>query len=187
MPWEVEPALRAQRVYAAADLLYSREQVENALDHMARDIAAALADASPLVLCVMTGGLVPTQKLIERFDFLLELDYVHATRYGGRTRGGGLRWIARPITPLVGRVVLVVDDILDEGFTLAAILDDCRARGAREVYSAVLVEKERQRSLAIRTDFTGLHVENRYVFGYGMDYRGYLRNTKGIYAVKDDA
>jgi hypoxanthine phosphoribosyltransferase len=180
-------AAHARRVHASADLLYSRPDVEAALDRMAGNITSTLGESCPVVLCVMTGGLVPTQKLFERMDFLLELDYVHATRYSGSTRGSGLRWIARPATPLDGRVVLVVDDILDEGLTLAAILEDCRSRGAREVYSAVLVEKERPRSLGIRADFTGLRVENRYVFGYGMDYRGYFRNLNGIYAVRDDA
>jgi hypoxanthine phosphoribosyltransferase len=179
-------AAHARAVYASADLLHSRADVEAALDRMAGDITAALHESCPVVLCVMTGGLVPTQKLVERMDFLLELDYVHATRYSGSTRGSELRWIARPAASIDGRVVLVVDDILDEGFTLAAILEDCRARGAREVYSAVLAEKERPRSVSIRADFTGLQVENRYVFGYGMDYRGYFRNLKGIYAVRDD-
>jgi hypoxanthine phosphoribosyltransferase len=84
------------------------------------------------------------------------------------------------------RTVLVVDDILDEGLTLAAIVDFCRQQGARAVYSAVLVEKVHDRkSAAVEADFIGIKVEDRYVFGYGMDYHGYLRNVRGIYAVSE--
>ena len=111
---------------------------------------------------------------------------MHATRYRGDVRGQELEWIARPRTPLEGRTVLVLDDILDEGVTLAAILEDCRAQGARAVHSAVLVDKRigRPRTLE-RADFTGLSVPDRYVFGFGMDYRGYLRNLPAIYAVAE--
>ena len=133
----------------------------------------------------MIGGIVPAGKLIPRLDFPLQTDYVHATRYRGDVRGRKLHWLARPTQSLQGRTVLVVDDILDEGVTLGEILSDCRAAGAREVRSAVLVDKQIGIKPGLReADFAGLHVENRYVFGYGMDYRGYLRNARGIYAVK---
>jgi len=182
-----EIALQAQEVLAQADLLYSCQQVESALDRMAEEITAKLAGTQPLLLCTMLGGLIPSVKLLERFDFLVNVDYVHATRYRGDTLGGRLSWIARPATPLRDRVVLVVDDILDEGVTLAAILEDCRAAGALDVYSAVLVDKRHQRKNGLTADFVGLTVEDRYVFGYGMDYKGFLRNAHGIYAVKDGA
>ena len=80
--------------------------------------------------------------------------------------------------------MLVVDDILDEGITLAALLNYCRDAGATEVLSAVLVRKDRPRSVDLIPDFVGLEIPNRYIFGYGMDYHGYWRNAAGIYAVK---
>jgi hypoxanthine phosphoribosyltransferase len=181
------PVAEAKDVFREADLLYSAQQVEAALDRMAADITARIAGRNPVVLCVMVGALIPCAKLLERLNFLLQLDYIHATRYGDRTIGGGLRWIARPRIPLEQRVVLVVDDILDEGHTLAAILEECQLAGASEVHSAVLVEKQHARKHGIRADFIGLTVQDRYVFGYGMDYKGYLRNSQGIYAVKEHA
>lgn len=178
-------AEEARTVYAQADVLYRAEEVEAALDRMATEITQAIRESDPVVLCVMTGGLIPMGKLLTRLDFPVQIDYLHATRYCGETRGGELHWIARPQTPLRGRVVLVVDDILDEGLTLAAILRQCRAEGAKEVYSAVLVEKLHDRKAkGIKADFIGLQVQDRYVFGYGMDYKGYLRNAPGIFAVK---
>jgi len=138
-----------------------------------------------LTLAVMLGGLIPAARLLDRLDFPLDVDYIHATRYRGEIRGTELQWRARPSAELRDRVVLIVDDILDEGLTLAGIVDYCRSAGAAEIYTAVLVDKQHDRKPAIqRADFTGLRVEDRYVFGYGMDYKGYLRNAPGIFAVK---
>ena len=182
------PPAEVLETWRRAELLYGRAEIEAALDAMAADITRALGDRDPVVLCVMLGGLVLAGHLVTRLDFPLTLDYVHATRYRGGVRGRELEWIARPRTLLEGRTVLVLDDILDEGVTLAAILEDCRARGARAVHSAVLVDKRIGRPRALeRADFTGLSVPDRYVFGFGMDYRGYLRNLPAIYAVAEDA
>ncbi len=176
---------QVQTVLTQADLLHGEEQVEAALEDMAEAITARLKDSNPLVIGVMIGGIVPLGSLLARLDFPLQVDYLHATRYKGGIRGGDLHWLARPSRSLSGRVVLVVDDILDEGITLTDILDYCRDEGAREVYSAVLVDKLHQRKPGIKkADFTGLTVADRYVFGYGMDYKDYLRNVRGIYAVK---
>jgi hypoxanthine phosphoribosyltransferase len=176
----------ALAVYEKADVLHPRERVEAALDRLAREITAALGDKTPIVLSVMLGGLIPAGKLIDRFTFPLELDYVHATRYAGATSGGELRWIAKPGSSLLGRTVLLVDDILDEGLTLAAIHQSCLDMGASQVHSAVLIEKNHQRKNGYQATFVGLQVEDRYVFGYGMDYKGYFRNAPGIYAVSDN-
>jgi hypoxanthine phosphoribosyltransferase len=176
-----------RRVLATAEQLYTRAEVEAALDRMAGEIQQSLGDRNPLLVCVMTGGLVPASELFTRMEFPVQLDYLHATRYQGTRGQRELKWITRPSQSLQGRTVLVVDDILDEGLTLAAILAQCREQGANAVYSAVLVEKRHQRrNSGLNADFVGVEVEDRYVFGYGMDYHGYWRNLRGIYAVAGD-
>lgn len=179
-----DPLQELRQVLAAADRLYAQSEVEAALNRMAAEITQAIGDANPLLLCVMTGGLVPASELFTRLEFPVQLDYLHATRYQGTRGGSELKWITRPSQSLQGRTVLVVDDILDEGLTLAAILAYCREQQAGAVYSAVLVEKLHQRRASgLSADFVGMQVEDRYVFGYGMDYHGYWRNLRGIYAV----
>jgi hypoxanthine phosphoribosyltransferase len=149
---------------------------------MAERIARELAGADPLLVCIMTGGVVPFGKLLPRLSFPFQIDYVHATRYRGQLSGGEFQWISGPHVEPRGRTVLLVDDILDEGTTLAGIEARYRAEGAREVRKAVLVIKDRPRVHEIVVEYAGLTVPNRYVFGYGMDYKGYLRNAPGIYA-----
>jgi len=174
-----------ERVRREAELLYPAPAVEAAMDHIADAVRVRLAESNPVVLAVMVGGLIPCAGLLARMEFSLTLDFVHVTRYAGGLRGSDIHWLARATTPLAGRSVLVVDDILDEGATLGAVLDYCREQGAREVLSAVLVDKRIARPKVLeRADFTGLEVADRYVFGCGMDYKNHFRNLRGIYAVK---
>ena len=114
----------------------------------------------------------------------LEFDYLHATRYRGKTSGAGLTWLRHPQVPMAGRRVLLVDDILDEGHTLKAVVEACLAEGAAEVKVAVLTRKDHARCVeGVCADYIGIDVPDRYVFGYGMDYYEQGRNLPGIYAL----
>lgn len=177
--------LEIKSVYERSKRLFTTQDVEAALDKLAFDIHQVLCDKNPIVICVMIGGLVPMGNLLPRLDFPLEVDYVHATRYRGDTKGAELHWKARPTTDVSGRTVLVVDDILDGGVTLAAIIDALKALGAKAVYTAVLVDKylKRVENGLKNADFVGLRVDDHYVFGYGMDYKEYFRNAPGIFMV----
>ena len=170
-------------VKASAEVLCDQQQIEAALDRMANEINELLADKNPLVLCVLNGGIVAAGQLLTRLTISLTLDAIHASRYQNKTVGETLDWLLKPSSSLKDKTILIIDDILDEGITLAAIHDYCLEQGASAVYIAVLVNKILGRDKPIQANFVGLHVENRYVFGYGMDYKGYLRNAAGIYAV----
>lgn len=175
-----------RRIRAEADCLASAADVALAYDRMAAAITHRLQDANPIVYAVMNGGLIPAGQLLPRLDFPLETAYLHATRYGHAVSGGGIDWRVRPSENPAGRSVLVVDDILDEGRTLAAICTELRAAGATEVLTATLVHKchDRKAVPGMRADFSGLDITDRFLFGCGMDYRGYWRNADGIFAVK---
>ncbi len=174
-----------KQILKTATCLYTRVEVEAALDRMAHNINASLADSNPIFLCVVVGGMIPLGNLLPRLDFPLEVDYLHVTRYRGNTTGSDIAWLTKPKKSLKDRTVVVVDDILDVGITLKAVIDFCVEAGASKAYSAVLVDKIDARDPAglPHADFSGLNVPNRYVFGYGMDYKEYLRNAPGIYAV----
>lgn len=176
---------KIQTILNEAECLYSYSEVNEALDRMAHDITQKLADTTPLILCVMTGALVPTGHLVTRLHFPLEIDYVHATRYRGTTRGGDLHWLVEPRRNLKGRTVLIIDDIMDGGLTLAAIIDYCVQAQAKAVYSAVMVSKIRPREPGVNfePDFVGVTADDRYLVGFGLDYEEFLRNVPGIYAV----
>jgi hypoxanthine phosphoribosyltransferase len=179
---------KIQDVLKKSECLHDMNEVNLALDTMAKDITVKLKDSNPLILCVMIGALVPTGQLVTRLNFPLEVDYIHATRYRGTTRGGDLHWLVEPRQSLKGRTVLVIDDIMDGGLTLSAIIDYCKQAGAKDVYTAVMVSKKRTREAGVNfePDFVGLITEDKYLFGFGLDYEEYLRNAPGIYAVAEE-
>ena len=179
-------AEQARAVLREAELLCPPEQIEAALDRLAAAITARLEGHDPLVLMVMNGAFVTAARLLPRLRFPLRVGYLHATRYRSGTRGGEINWIALPRPAVTGQVVLVVDDIFDEGDTLKAILDEVRQQGAAAVHSAVLVNKRHDRKVpGLTVDFVGLEVPDRYVFGCGMDYKEYWRQLPVIYATRD--
>jgi hypoxanthine phosphoribosyltransferase len=175
----------ARDILRAADLICAAGDVQAALERVAADITRELAAQNPLVLSVMGGAVVFSGQLLTLLDFPLDFDYLHVTRYGDATVGGGIRWKVFPEeSTLAGRVVLVLDDVLDEGCTMAAIRERVLAAGARRFLCAVFVDKEIGKAKPLAADFIGVHLPNRYLFGYGMDVKGAWRNLPAIYAMK---
>jgi len=166
-----------------SDEIIPAAEVQTALDRLACEITAKLAARNPLVITVMNGGLVFAGQLLPRLAFPLDCSYVHVRRYGAGTSGGELVWIAGPHEPIKGRTVLLLDDILDEGRTLAAIHARLTELGALDVLIAAFALKERATAAAITADFTGVRVPDRYVFGFGMDVAGGWRNLPSIRAL----
>lgn len=166
-----------------AQLVHSADVIQSAIKRLVREVAESIENKSPVIICVMGGGLVFAGQLLTQLKFPLELDYVHASRYQNDTVGDTLTWHSLPKLDLTERTVLLVDDILDEGVTLKAIQEKCFSMGAKEVLCAVFVEKKLEKQKPIQADFVGLPVPNTYVFGYGMDIYGWWRNLDAIYAL----
>jgi hypoxanthine phosphoribosyltransferase len=175
----------AWRLLENADLICDAPSVDAAVRRVAEEITGKMYDSVPLVLSVMGGGVVFTGQLLPLLHFPLEFDYVHVTRYRGATRGGDIEWIVKPRASITGRTVLIIDDILDEGHTLAAIKRWLADEGASTVYTAVMADKALATDKPVTPDFVGVSVPDRYVFGFGMDVRDAWRNLPAIYALKE--
>lgn len=169
-----------------SDVLFEREELDTLIADMGRAIDVALDGERAVFLTVMNGALMFGGQLALAIRTDLEFDYVHATRYRGATSGSDLHWLREPVVSQQDRTVLLVDDILDEGHTLKAVRDDCLRRGAKRVLVATLCRKRHDRvAEGIRSDFNGVELPDRYVFGYGMDYYEQGRNLPAIYALKE--
>ena len=180
-------AREARRILNQAELIHSADAVARAIDRLAGEITQRFApgDDYPLVLTVMGGGIFFAGQLLPKLAFPLECDYLHATRYCNDLHGQGVAWVATPRAAVRDRTVLVLDDILDEGITLAAIKRRLLEQGARACLIAVLTEKELGAAKPVDADFVGLRLPDRYVFGCGMDIRGAWRNLPAIYALAE--
>ena len=175
-----------ETVQKSSQCLLDASEVEAMLDQLALDITARCQHKNPVILCVMTGAVVAVGRLLPRLNFPLELDYIHVTRYGAELTGGELNWKQLPTTSLRDRTVVVIDDVLDEGITMADIKAYCVEQGAASCYSAVLVDKKITKQKPESADFVGYHAGSLYLYGLGMDYKGYLRNANGLYACADN-
>ncbi|MFW2439094.1 MAG: hypoxanthine-guanine phosphoribosyltransferase [Arenicellales bacterium] len=168
-----------------AELIYDEIAMAACYDYLSEEITENLIDSRPLLLPVMMGGIYLCGQLMQRLDFPLELDYLHATRYRNKLQGDELKWLVPPSGKVVDRTVLVIDDILDQGITIAGVIGNLKKAGAAEVQSVVLTTKKCARDLDVDVTYSGVDVPDKYVFGCGMDYRGYWRNLRQIFAVAD--
>ena len=176
----------ARALLARSEMLLAPEAVDQAVARVAGKITAALSEDQPMLLAVMRGAVVFAGQLLPLLRFPLEFDYLDASRYGKATRGGELDWRVDVPAGVKDRTVLIVDDILDEGHTLAAIRRRLLDAGARRVLIAVFADKDLGKAKPVTADFIGTLLPNRYVFGFGLDVRGLWRNLPAVYALNPD-
>jgi len=180
---------RARALLANAEEIVSADKVQAAVRHVA-DVLNQRFDKDeagefPLVLGVMGGAVVFTGHLLPQLTFPLEFDYIHVTRYGDLDRGGEVVWKVIPRQDVKGRTIIIVDDILDEGETLAHVKQRLLDMGAAEVILAVFADKELSKVKPVYADIVGLTVPNQFVVGFGMDAHGYWRNLPGLWVIRD--
>jgi hypoxanthine phosphoribosyltransferase len=178
---------KAIALLAGAEPIYSAEAVQAAVRKVAHELNGRFDNDAgapfPLVLAIMGGAVVFSGQLLTQLRFPLEFDYIHVTRYGSRDQGGTIEWKVEPRADVGGRTVIVLDDILDEGETLAHVKQRLLDMGAAEVIVAVFADKDIGKAKPVRPDHVGLVLPNRFVVGYGMDAYGYWRNLPGIWAI----
>ena len=167
-----------------AECIHNEREVELAISNLAHQLNVDYKDEQPVVLSVMNGAIYLAGHLLPKLTFPLIHDYVHATRYRQDLQGKDIIWLVAPKPTIKGRSVLIIDDILDEGITLKAIIDKCYEMGAKDVKTVVLAEKTLSKTKAAAAQYVGLTVPDRYVFGCGMDVYGWWRNLSQIYALK---
>ena len=175
-----------QAIKDNSDLVFSSSQIKTAVETIGLELEKIIYQKNPVMLCVMNGGLMFTADLMRSIDSDVRLDYLHVARYLDKTVGGSLHWHKEPRLSLQNQIVVIADDIYDEGYTMEELVSYCKKHGAREVITVVLLLKNKpSRHTDLKPDLFGLRVEDRYVFGYGMDYQGHLRNVPDIYAITE--
>ena len=174
-----------KRIQSLSTLIYSKNDIDIAINSIAKKMNLELYNQNPLFLCVMSGALIFTGNLLTKIEFYSEIDYIHVSRYRGEINAKDLHWFAEPSTSLKGRNIIILDDILDSGLTLTGIINYCAMKGAKSIYTAVLIDKNCNREVGglKSADYFGLKSENKFLIGYGLDFKGYLRNLPDIYEV----
>ncbi|MBV7434708.1 hypoxanthine-guanine phosphoribosyltransferase [Cardiobacteriaceae bacterium TAE3-ERU3] len=173
-------------VLSNSECLITTAEVNAAYDKLAAQLNLHYAGLNPIVMVVMNGGLIPAGQLLTRLNFFHRMEYIHATRYRDNQATNELQWKMRPNADLKDEHVLLIDDIFDEGYTLKAIVDELKTQNPTTLNCCVLLNKLHDRKVPnFKADFVGTEVVDRYIYGCGMDYHGYLRHLPGIYALKE--
>ncbi len=178
-------AQELQSIKDSSDLIFSRSQISAAVETMGFELETRIRDKNAIMLCVMNGGITISADLLRCLDCEVRFDYLQVARYRDKTVGGSLHWLKEPQLSLENQTVVLIDDIYDEGYTMEELVSYCEKHGASEVITAVLLLKKKNNQVAMKPDIYGLEVNDRYVYGYGMDYKGYLRNVPAIYAISE--
>ncbi len=182
---------QARDILQNSKILYTQEQINKAITGLAEQIEHEIDSHTdlPIFLNVMNGGTFFTANLLQKIKSPFLLDYIHASRYGDAVYGSThITWYRQPNIDIIrNRIVYILDDILDEGHTLAEIKRFLLNIGALDCKIAVLIDKNIDKNKPIQADYIGLRAPNHFLFGCGMDIYGLYRQLPSIHIhISDD-
>jgi hypoxanthine phosphoribosyltransferase len=172
-----------QSILKESSVLYSNREIHLAIKKIAEEINRDIQSDVLYVLTVMNGGLYFSAHLIPLLKHTIYHDYIHATRYGNKAHGGLLHWIKEPEDTIEGKNILIIDDILDEGITLSEIISKCKKMGANNIFYTALFNKLTDKEKSILPGYHVLNVPNKFVFGFGLDYKGFGRALPDLHII----
>ena len=168
-------------------VLISREEIEAALKRLASEIEKDFRDKNPLVVGILKGSFIFAADLVRLLDFPLEVEFVRLSSYGrGRKTAGELKVVQGLDTPIKGRDVLVVEDIVDTGKSVAYLMEYLRKEKPASLKLCVLTDKPSRRQTEVKIDYLGFTVPDEFLVGYGIDYDEKYRNLPDIYVLRED-
>ena len=167
-------------------ILISHEDIAEAVNKLAREIERDYQGKQPLLISVLKGSFMFTADLIRQLDLPLELDFVRLSSYGpSRESSGKVRITQGVKTPVRGRDVLVVEDIVDTGITISFLLDYLKDKRPASLKVCTLTDKPSRRRVPVPIDYRGFTVPNKFIVGYGLDCDQKFRNLPDIYTLED--
>lgn len=168
-------------------ILFNEQQITAGIDRVAEEVTRTYRGRDFTVVSVLKGACIFASDLIRRIPIPLELAFVSASSYGAGTQSRELVLNFFPAeSELVGRNLLLVDDILDTGRTLSRLVDELTQRGAAEVRTCVFLDKPARRAVDFHADFRAFEVDDLFVVGYGLDFAGRYRNLPFVGALKQE-
>jgi len=164
-------------VTGVSEILLSEEQLQVRIRELGRQISQDYAGKAPLMVGVLKGAAMFLVDLIRAVDLPLAIDFMAVSSYGAATESSGVVRILKDLeTPIEGRDVVLVEDIIDSGLTIAYVLDMLRRRGPASLKVCALLVKEKAAEAGLKADYVGFTIPDKFVVGYGLDFDEKYRN-----------
>ena len=164
-------------------LSISEEDVMQAVHSVAEKMNEDLKNDNPLFICVLNGAFMFASDLMKHINFPCEITFIKLSSYEGIYSTGAVKEILGLNESVVGRNVVIIEDIVDTGVTMERILESLSSKGVKSVKIATFLQKPAALTRNIEVDYVGIKIPNEFIIGYGLDYDGYGRNMKAIYTV----
>jgi hypoxanthine phosphoribosyltransferase len=169
------------------EILIGTEELQAKIAELGRQISEDYRGRNPLLICLLRGAVVFLSDLIRVMDIPLEMDFMAISSYGASTKSSGVvRLVMDLKSNITGRNVLIVEDIVDTGRTLAYILDNLRTRHPADIKVCTLLSKPSRREVQVELDYLGFEIPDKFVVGYGLDYAEAYRNLPFIGVLKPE-
>jgi len=159
------------------------EKIQEAVKAVAEKINRDLADKNPLFICVLNGAFMFAGDLMKYVNIPCEITFIKLSSYAGLYTTGDVKEVLGLSENVVGRNVVVVEDIVDTGITMEKIINSLKTKGASSIKVVTFLQKPDALQRDIEIDYIAMKIPNDFIVGYGLDYDGYGRNLKDIYTV----
>jgi hypoxanthine phosphoribosyltransferase len=170
----------------ATTTLFTREQIEQRVAEMGREIAAELAGTELIALCVLKGAVFFCADLVRQMQMDVALDFIQISSYGNQKYSSGVVTILKePQLDMRGKTVLIVEDIIDSGLSMREVFNYIESRGAAKVKTATFLDKPKARKVPFSADYIGFSIEPQFVVGYGLDFAEKYRNVPEVQVLSD--
>lgn len=167
------------------ELFLMQENIEKAIDKVAEKLNKDLADKDPLFICVLNGSFMYASELMKRVSIPSEVSFVKMSSYKGISSTGKIKEIYGLEEDVKGRTIVIVEDIVDTGYTMSLMLDQLNCEAPKEILVTTLLLKPDALKHDVKIDYVALEIPNDFIVGYGLDYDGYGRNLPDIYKIKN--
>ena len=170
----------------AQTTLFTREQIDNRVAEMGRQIAADFAGTELIALCVLKGAVFFCTDLVRNIALDVALDFIQVSSYGNQKYSSGVVTILKePQLDMHGKSVLIVEDIIDSGLSMREVFRYIESRGAAMVKTATFLDKPAARKVPFNADYVGFSIDPKFVIGYGLDYAEKYRNVPDIQVLSE--
>lgn len=166
------------------DLFLSEQQILNAIDDIAKKMNNDLEGKDPLFICVLNGSFMFAAELMKRVNVPAQISFVRMSSYQGTESTGELKEVYGLDENIENRTLVILEDIVDTGFTMSKMIDQLKSKSPKEIKIATLLFKPNALKVKLNLDYVALEIPNDFIVGFGLDYDGYGRNLADIYKIK---